>query len=287
VTAETQGMVAACFFWPGSEAPIRGVRPTMWKPYDENIANDQRVATVLEWLRFPAERRPHLITLYFSDVDSASHRGPLDAPAVQHAAASVDRSIGALLRGLDALPIRDRVYLMLTSDHGMAEIAREREIVLDSLVNMSEVEAAFGGPVTNLHVRGGAARAARMRDQLNDRLAHGRAYLRQELPERFHYRADPRAGDVVVVMDESWTLVTGLTRLARSFRGRRGMHGWDPALSSMHALFVVAGPGIRPRTTAPEIQNVDVYPFVAELLGLDGADGSDGRPGEIRRSVMQ
>ena len=74
VTAERQGMVAACFFWPGSEAAVKGIRPTFWNKYDGTIPNAKRVATVLDWLRLPAERRPHVITLYFSDVDSISHR---------------------------------------------------------------------------------------------------------------------------------------------------------------------------------------------------------------------
>ena len=32
VTAETQGMVAAAYFLPGTEAEIQGVRPTFWTP---------------------------------------------------------------------------------------------------------------------------------------------------------------------------------------------------------------------------------------------------------------
>lgn len=31
VTAEMQGVPPATYFWPGSEAPIKGVRPTFWK----------------------------------------------------------------------------------------------------------------------------------------------------------------------------------------------------------------------------------------------------------------
>lgn len=286
VTAETQGMVAACFFWPGSEAPIRGVRPTMWRKYDEKVGPAERIRTVVEWLRLPAERRPHVITLYFSELDSASHDYPLDSPEIEKAAQSLDQSMGDLVDGIEALPIRDRVYLLLTSDHGMAELTPAREIALAPLADMSDVEHAFGGPVANLHVRGGTAVAMRLRDRLNARLRNGRAYLRSELPERLHYAADPRAGHVVVVMDEGWTLVTGLHRLARPFRGRRGMHGWDPALPSMHALFVAVGPGIRPGLVTGEVHNVDVYPFMTEVLGLNVPTSIDGRAGRVYQQVM-
>ena len=50
VTAESQGMVAACYFWPGSEAPINGVRPTIFNTYADSVPNESRVQTVLEWI---------------------------------------------------------------------------------------------------------------------------------------------------------------------------------------------------------------------------------------------
>ena len=48
VSAELQGKIAASFFWVGSEAEIKGVRPTYWKPYDGSIPNNERVEQVLE-----------------------------------------------------------------------------------------------------------------------------------------------------------------------------------------------------------------------------------------------
>lgn len=42
VTAERQGLSAATMFWVGSEAPIGGVRPTRWVPYDGRISNAER-----------------------------------------------------------------------------------------------------------------------------------------------------------------------------------------------------------------------------------------------------
>ncbi|HEV3485957.1 MAG TPA: ectonucleotide pyrophosphatase/phosphodiesterase, partial [Vicinamibacterales bacterium] len=286
VTAETQGMVAACFFWPGSEAPINGVRPTLWRPYDGGIPNDERVDTVLEWLRLPSERRPHLVTLYFSQLDSVSHEHPLNAPAIERAAQSLDRTIGRLMAGIAGLPDGDRVYILLTSDHGMAEVTPSQELSLDAMVDMSSIEAAFGGPVASLHVRGGAGNAVAIRDRLNARLKNGRAYLRRELPPRFRYRGDPRAGDIVVVMDESWPLITGLRRIARPFLGRRGMHGWDPALPSMHALFIASGPDIRAGAVIPQVEMVDLYPFMTELLGLRPARDVDGRAGHLRQQIV-
>ena len=284
VTAETQGMVAACFFWPGSEAAINGVRPTFWNTYDGSIPNRTRINTVVNWLRLPAERRPHMITLYFSDIDVASHEGPLNAPAIKSAVDSLDATLETLLDSLEALPIREQIYLLLTSDHGMVETSASRTIMLSSLVDTNMVRVGFTGPVASLHVKGGAAEATRIRDQVNARLKHGRAYLRQDMPERHHYRADPRIGDVVIVMDESWTVATSPLSKLRIWESW-GQHGWDPALQSMQALFAISGPDIRADAIVPEVENVDVYPLMTELLGLRAAEGIDGRPGRIRALV--
>src|SRR5918995_3264069 len=42
-TAVKQGKRAATYFWPGSEAPIGGVRPTYYKRYDARVPNEERV----------------------------------------------------------------------------------------------------------------------------------------------------------------------------------------------------------------------------------------------------
>jgi len=293
VTAEKQGMVSACFFWPGSEAAIQGVRPTIWNRYDDKVQNQERVKTVIDWLRLPIERRPHVMTLYFSELDSASHDGPLEAPEVEAAARSLDTAIGQLLDGIDSLPVRDRVYLLITSDHGMVNTSQAQTVRLDALLDPSEladIEVGFGGPVANLHVRGGPDRARRLRDRINTNLARGTAYLRSELHDRFQYRDDPRAGDIVVVMDESWSISVprSSARATESpSRGRWGTHGWDNAFPSMRALFLIVGPGIRQGAIVEEVSNVDVYPLMTELLGIRAASDVDGRRGHIRSLVSK
>ena len=51
----------------------------------------------------------------------------------------------------------------------------------------------------------------------------------------------------------------------------RGSHGFDPALPSMRALFIAHGPAFRPGTVLPPIENVDVYPLLARLVGVPPA----------------
>ena len=49
-----------------------------------------------------------------------------------------------------------------------------------------------------------------------------------------------------------------------------GAHGFDPArVPEMKASFFAAGPDIRSGVTLGPFENVNVYPLIAELLGLD------------------
>jgi arylsulfatase A-like enzyme len=284
VTAERQGMVAACYYWPGSEAPIGGVRPTFWHRYDERVENAARVDAVLAWLRLPAERRPHLVTLYFSDVDSASHRAPLGAPEIEAATRRVDSALARLMAGLESTPGRHRTYLVATSDHGMVDTSASQFVALESVLADPRVVVGYSGPVVGLHVHGGRARAREVRDRVNARLTHGRAWLRTDLPARLRYGADARVGDVVIVMDEGWLLAPAADRPARA---RWGMHGWDNALDSMQAFFLVWGPRVPPGAGPRPVTTGAGYPYHARLHGLRPAGGLDGRAGAIEAAIAR
>ncbi|MEK7402189.1 MAG: ectonucleotide pyrophosphatase/phosphodiesterase [Gemmatimonadota bacterium] len=276
-TAEKQGMVAASFFWVGSEATIANARPSIYKLYDGRVSIARRADSVLAWLALPAEKRPHMITLYFSDTDGAGHdHGPL-APEVDEAAQRVDAVLGRLLDGVESLPdVKDRTYFVLVSDHGMSETSPRWYVGIDTLIAMDSVRLGEAGALANLYVTDAATRAHIMADSINRRMQHGRAYLRADLPAHLHYSKDPRVGDVVVVMEEHWQIGMA-NRPARA----GGNHGWDPTFESMHAIFVASGPGIPAGKVIPTFENVDVYPWIAELLGLKPARGIDGKPGRL------
>jgi len=284
VTAERQGMVSASYFWVGSEAAIQGIRPTYVKQFGADSATiSMRADTVITWLSRPGAQRPHMITLYIGDVDGAGHTNGPESPQVATAILAVDSALGRLLDGIQTLPLRDSTYVVLVSDHGMTTHTPETAVALESLIDTVGVLLADGGPNANLHVSGGAARAVTIRNELNSRLQHGRAYLRKDVPDRLHYRADPRIGDVVVIMEEHYQIV----RRAALPKRPGGNHGWDPAYPSMHGIFLVAGPRIKNGVMIPAFENVNIYPFLTETLGLTPAPDIQGRRGWLATQVTR
>ena len=273
LTAERQGMTAAALFFPGTEAPIDGLRPSRWRTYDGGLPNQVRVEQVLQWLRLPPDERPHLITLYFSMVDSAGHRLGPDAPELERSLLTADRLLDELLSEIERLPYGDRVYVVALSDHGMARVDPDRQILVRDAVDLRGVRAVPLGPGLSLHVEGDDARSAEIRDTFNRQVDAGdaRAFLRDETPPHLQVANNPRYGDVILLPAEGV-----LVAFSRDSSPPAGMHGWDPALPSMHGVFLVRGPGVEGGQRIPAFEAIHVYPFLAEVLGLTPNPEIDG-----------
>jgi predicted AlkP superfamily pyrophosphatase or phosphodiesterase len=280
VTAEQQGMVTASFDWPAGDAAISGVRPTRFTRYNAGTTMANRADSVLAWLSLPDSTRPHLIAVYNPDLDHAGHNYGPWTPQVASAIAVADSMLGSVLDGIARLPIATETYVIVLADHGMTEVSRDTYLQIGDVIDTTGVIVAEGGPVVNLHVAGGKSRAVILRDSLNRRLQHGRAYLAGDIPERFHYRSNPRIGDLVVIMDEHW-------QLGSDPRESHGQHGFDNMLPSMYAIFLATGPGIRHGLTIAPFENIHVYSLMTELLGIVPPPGVDAKSGFLKKQIMQ
>jgi predicted AlkP superfamily pyrophosphatase or phosphodiesterase len=273
VTAERQGMVSAAYHFVGTEADVGGVSPTKWYPFDASVSNREKVEKVLEWLALPADRRPHVLTLYFEDLDGAGHNYGPGTPQVRDAVERVDRELGRLLDGIDALPHGDQVYVIVVSDHGMIRIDPDRAQHLD-MDAFPGVRLVTSGTYASLRVEeGGTARAPRVRDSLRAMLPEADVWLREEVPERFHYTADPRIGDIVVLAAPGSLVIPK----GRSIPPEPYTHGWDNQALGMGAIFLARGPGISAGVRIEPFESVHVYPLMAHLLGLRPNPQADGR----------
>jgi predicted AlkP superfamily pyrophosphatase or phosphodiesterase len=279
VAAERQGHHVAAFFWPGTETAIDGVRPTWWRRYDGSVPNAARVRQLLEWLALPADSTPALVTTYFGEVDRAGHDFGPEAPQTDTAIARVDSAIGALVEGIERRGLASRVNLVVVSDHGMTPVARERTIYLDDYLDLSRVVVIDWSPVAALAPRAGAD-AEGIYQALRGRHPQLTVYRRAEIPERYHYRAHPRIAPVIAVAGDGW-LISSRARDGSTRRKERGSHGYDPALPSMRAVFLAAGPAFRNGAVVAPFGSVHVYGLLCELLGLRPAT-NDGALDSVR-----
>jgi predicted AlkP superfamily pyrophosphatase or phosphodiesterase len=267
--AESQGMRTACFFWPGSEAKIAGFRPTYYLKFDDKIDDEARIRQVLDWLRMPPEERPHFITLYYSEPDHEGHEFGPDAPETRAAVRKVDALIGKLKAGLDETHLP--VDLVVVSDHGMAK-TEGSWITLDKIADLTGFESAgfllYGKTDQD---------AARAYDQLKKAASEFVVYRRKDVPGGLNYRENPREGDPVVIPTGPYAIRAHGPPADKPDRApTAGGHGFDPyKMPDMKASFFAAGPDIVHGRTVRTFDNVNLYPWLAHMLGLN-APKSDG-----------
>ncbi len=258
VTANKAGVRTATMFWPGSEVAIHEIRPPDWLRYDENVGYAQRVNTILDWMRRPADIRPAFVTLYFEAVDSAGHEFGPDSAEVNAAIAEVDARIGDLVAGLAAMG--QPAQLLVVADHGMRAIDESRVIQLADLIDLPSIIAVETGPYAAIEPAAGTDN--RVYDALLKPHDHMTCNRREELPERLHYGKNPRVAAIICIAEPGWSILAGPPQ----WPVKGGAHGYDNQDPQMLALFVASGTPLKGDVGI--VDNIEVYPLLMRLIGV-------------------
>jgi alkaline phosphatase D len=266
--AESQGMRTACLFWPGSEAKIAGYRPTWYATFDSkteatDTVEQARIDDAAALLRLPVESRPHFLTIYYSEPDHEGHMYGPDAPETRAAVHKVDALIGKLKAALDAtgLPID----LVIVSDHGMAKVDSQW-ITLDKFADLTNFET-----VGSLLYGKTEEDRAHVYDQLKHASPAFVVYRLKDMPAGLHYNQNPREGDPVVIATGPYSIRAHALRPGQlDTPPIPGAHGFDPhTIPEMKASFFATGPDIVHGQTVVPFENVNLYPWMAHILGLN------------------
>jgi predicted AlkP superfamily pyrophosphatase or phosphodiesterase len=275
VTAENAGLTTAAMFWPGSEAAIRGVRPTHFAKFDQSMPGDARVDQLLAWLDLPADQKPDFATLYFDAVDTAGHDGGPNSPEVDVALKSVDASMGRLIAGLEARGIRDRVVLLIVSDHGMAPTSPERVARLGPLASSRDTaDVLYTGPIASVEPMPG--HEAEVAAEVLAPHPHMQCWRKTDIPARFEFGTHRRVPSLFCLAENGWEIL----KADAKFRGDGGGdHGYDNTAPDMQAVFIANGPGVRRGAKIAGLMNVDVHGLMGRLLRIP-VPADDGRPAD-------
>ncbi|XP_075059188.1 ectonucleotide pyrophosphatase/phosphodiesterase family member 1 [Mixophyes fleayi] len=290
ITAMNQGLKTATFFWPGSDVKVNGTYPNFYKIYNSSVPFEDRVMSVLNWLRLPADVRPHFYTLYLEEPDSSGHRyGPVSS-AVVKTLMDVDRIIGMLMDGLKQMHLDKCVNLLLLSDHGMEESRCENIAYLTSYVNSSEDYTVIAGPAARL-------RPTRVPDEyfsfdyadiaknLTCRKPdqHFKPFLKHHLPKRFHFAKNDRIESLHFYSDPKWQVVKSQSDIKYC---NGGFHGSDNLFKMMQALFIGYGPKFKFQTEVQPFENIEIYNLMCDLLGIEPA-ANNGTHGSLNHLLKQ
>lgn len=240
-------------------------------------------------------RKPNLLLVHLLNVDGTHHKyGPKSSPGYS-AVAFADACVGEVLAALDEAGIADDTAVIVTSDHGFISIPKSlRPNVLLRQAGLLTVE---GKQVATARAHaipeGGTALVyLTVPDSVEaDRqkvlgLFRGKEGVERVLtPEEYAPYGLPtpaesrQAPDLVLAAAEGYGFSAEATgeELVVPGEGTPGTHGFLSTNPKMNAAFVAAGAGIRRDARLGVIDNVNVAPTIARLLGIDLPD-TNGKP---------
>ena len=255
--AARQGMRTGCIGWAGCTAQIAGFRPSYLGRGGEQPEAGMR--QVVAWLHLPAAERPHFIAAQIDEPGQSARRFGPDAPQTRAAARRMDAGIGRLRAELDAT--RLPIDLVVVSDHGMAK-PDGGWITLNRFADLSGFDTAG----TLLYGKTEEDRE-RVYNQLKKATSEFFVYRLKNVPAGLHYRNE-RAGDPVIVLTGAYAIRAN-EAADTAYAAPRAVDGMDARMApEMKAVFCAAGPDIVEGRTVAPFASVNLYPWLAHLLGL-------------------
>ncbi|WP_223606536.1 ectonucleotide pyrophosphatase/phosphodiesterase [Chryseobacterium sp. OSA05B] len=274
--AEKQGIVSATLMWVGSASNAGGMRPSYYYPYHEKFKPSEKVEKVVNWLKLPAETRPHFITLYFPEVDGSGHHFGPDAQETETAVHLVDQAIGELVQKVNDLGLKN-VNFIFVSDHGMIKVDGGAPLEIPAmLLDTARFDFYNSQTLLRVYVKNPAEVKKVYKELKANKTSDYEVYLDKRLPKYLHFATKDdkyeRIGQILLIPKAPKIF------LEKGKKTSVGKHGYDPKIvPEMKATFFAWGPQFKNNMVINEFANVNVYPLVTEILGLKNDQPIDGK----------
>lgn len=135
VTVQKAGGRSGAAMWPGSDVKIHGMFPNQYLPYNASVSFETRVERIIEWFAAPKEEAVDFGVLYWEEPDESGHRLGPQSSLMDAVIAGIDEKLGFLMNELKKAGLYEKVNLIVTSDHGMAQLSTDHIIELDHYVS--------------------------------------------------------------------------------------------------------------------------------------------------------
>ncbi len=279
-TAQRNGIIAASFFWPGSEVELDYRRPKYYKTYDHDFSYKGRVDGVISWLQLPYTERPKFLTVYFDATDSYAHNYGPDSDSTNYAIALLDSMAGYLTSQLAQINLLDSTNLIFVSDHGMTNMDTTKYIDVEAILGDEKVEMWNWGTYCLIQPNKNRINEAYNRLKANEN--HYKVYKKSEVPDFYHFTNNPMFSDLILITDLGWE--AGNTKGRKNFVrwNAKGNHGYEKDVMDMHGYFVAMGPSFKKNFRTGTLWNIDIYPLLCEIYNIPVRNGIDGKAERIR-----
>ena len=289
VTAEKNKLKSASYFWVGSEA--LGKTPSIYKDYDSGVSFTSRIDSVISWFSLHEESRPQLIMLYFNEPDHTGHMFGPESVEIKDMVVQSDQILGYLLDQIKTLSIKDRINIIIVSDHGMSTVTEDKLVFLDDFIPKDMVSYDGGGAILLLNQKkkqSSGFKSLFKKEGYSLRKIYKHiefvefidVYKKKKIPSRFHFLNED-SPDFLLVAENGW-FITDHDNYKKIGNTLNGMHGYDPKYLSMHGIFYAIGPSFKEGYQIKSFENIHIYPLICNILNIPEYENIDGDLNEVR-----
>lgn len=300
-----EGRISGCMMWPGCEHIFP---PTYFVPYNKSMSWNERCDTVIDWLTSPVNSA-NLVLVYLEEPDLTAHIFGPESPQVLHQLKLVDQLLSRLIFQLKQIDLLPEVNIVLTSDHGSVSVRADQLIDLDLILSPDIYIALGPNPVLRILPRSGLKSGPSQTDDMlyiHEKLRNGsehaayRVFVHETIPDRWHYKHNPRVSPILLVADEGHLFLDADLNRTLSLRLNDtdlssivlGNHGYDPAFPSMHHPLMARGPAFRRSSTpspytSPSLNNVDTFLLCAAVLKIADIPPNNASWRQIEQLLVQ
>ena len=278
--AKMQGLKSATYFWPESDARFNGMTPDYYFHYSKYSEYQGRVDQIIQWLSLPKAQRPRFVASYFSLVDSMGHEFGPDAPQTRDAVKQLDELMGQLQTRLSKL--EQEINLVIVSDHGMAHVNPEQSIDVSTLPQNDNFIVKNTGPRLLIYAKPAVTseQIATYKQRLQQAVNGRYTVLNDEQLAAYHYNKGTRVGDIVVQTNAPAVFTNEGKAMYL------GTHGYAYT-DDMAATLIAVGPAFKQGLSLEKVNNLDIYPVLAKVMGLKLLSKVDGDGKTLMPAIKQ
>ncbi|KAM9773804.1 ectonucleotide pyrophosphatase/phosphodiesterase family member 7-like isoform 1-T2 [Syngnathus typhle] len=290
ITAQRQGLKTGSLHFPGTAASYKGERVNVRQIepaiYDHGNETEWRLnidKVIGDWFR---RQDLDFVSLYFGQPDLVGHKYGPESRELREMVQQVDRTVGYIRDKIRQHGLTERLNVIITADHGMANILPDKQIqriVLSKIPGFSFKDIQFQlldyGPAGMLLPKEG--QLERVYQALKGAHPHLHVYKKEEVPARLHYGSHPRLLPIFLMSDPGY-VISGFLPV----QFNKGDHGFDNEAMDMKAFFRAVGPDFQKELLVRPFDLVNVYPLMCHLLGIQ-PERNDGHLDKTKHMLIR
>jgi ectonucleotide pyrophosphatase/phosphodiesterase family protein 5 len=285
-TSAQQAIKTSVFNWPGCDAFYLANSEMYTKSSYNEIGSMPFTAKLAEAVRMFAEEDYKFIMIYHNQPDSIAHKYGLNSAEFNVTLRQLDEAFGQLLEELKhaGLANSHNFNFILVSDHGLSEV--KRNIVINDYFDESDAQIwSFNRNLIHLRPLINTDALIKKLSKIPDITIN----MRTNMPERLHYKNNPRIGDIILsgiegvgfiyVNREPLQLNGKALQKPLSYEQKKKLfvaiadkatHGYDRIYPNMKGVFVAHGPMFKRNFTSDyPLENIDLYPLMCNVMSLE------------------